>query len=322
LSDKDTLVFRRVEIAKFGKGTQQLNIKDIVIQTKIGEGTFAKVYKGTCFGIEVAIKKIKTLPEKDLADFNNEIRILSQVSCPQVVKLYGYINDNPTQVYLVMELCSRGSLYHVMNSVVYDFGWDRVFRFATEFLKGMEYLHSQNPPLLHRDFKSLNLLLTEDWQVKICDFGLTRPALTDLTLGRLRTTPAYSPPELMQMKDIKFSTRSDVYGIAITMWEMVYRCLVGKYQRPFAEYSYILFDYQLIMQASLGLRPSFPPNTPQNLELFIQKCWDGEMNNRPTCSEMLSELAVIQQDYTNKTQVWDSAKKRGSLVEDSNNKKH
>jgi serine/threonine protein kinase len=68
---------------------------------------------------------------------------------------------------IVMELCRMGSLFHVMNSDIYEIGWDRVFKFSIEMVKGISFLHSQEPPILHRDLKSLNLLVTDSWNVKV-----------------------------------------------------------------------------------------------------------------------------------------------------------
>jgi serine/threonine protein kinase len=164
------------------------------------------------------------------------------VECEQIVRYYGVVNE-PNRLCIVMELCHRGSLYHVMNSVAYEFGWDRVFRVAIETIKGLNYMHLQNPPIVHRDMKSLNILVTENWEVKICDLGLSRVATATYahTLKKLRSTPVWSPPELVEQ--IAFSTKSDLYSFGVILWELTYRCIKGKYQRPFAEHKVLHFFF-------------------------------------------------------------------------------
>lgn len=116
---------------------------------------------------------------------------------------------------IVMEYCALGSLFHVMQSPTNSMGWDRVFHCAIETVKGINFLHSQN--ILHRDIKSLNILVTQSWCIKVitltkiiisflnfisfffsklCDFGVARlNNLNNLvTLRRMKTTPAWSAP--------------------------------------------------------------------------------------------------------------------------------
>jgi len=311
IKSKDTIILRRTGKAMFGRGLQKLNPEDVQMGDKIGQGTFGKVYHGICFGIEVAIKKLKELPDQEqINDITHEIDILSKFQIPQIVTLYGFIEDLKSKsMCLVMEFCSRGSLYHVLSSVVYDFGWDRTFKFAIEFVTGMNFLHLQNPsPIVHRDFKSLNVLVTEDWQIKLCDFGLSRRSSADElnSLKRLRSTPAWSPPELL--REVEFTPSSDIYGMGVTIWEMAYRCIYGKYQRPFAEYKDIIFDYQILVQASNGKRPTLPLTLPEQLKELIEKCWDGEPQKRPTCEKILNELQQMQQEYLQNSKRWDQAK--------------
>ena len=75
---------------------------------------------------------------------------------------------------MVMELCSRGSLYHVLKNYEIDFGWDKVFSLCIEIVKGMDALHSHDPQVLHRDFKSLNVMVSCFDFVFMCVFSLKK----------------------------------------------------------------------------------------------------------------------------------------------------
>merc|ERR1712054_697262 len=90
---------------------------------------------------------------------------------------------------MVLEYCSRGSLFDCLNRVEEDITWSRVLKIASDMLKGINCLHSWKPQIVHRDLKSLNLLVDENWTVKVCDFGLSRFTETNAaTLNKLRGT--------------------------------------------------------------------------------------------------------------------------------------
>jgi serine/threonine protein kinase len=142
---------------------------------------------------------------------------------------------------MVMELCIKGSLYHVLSDPNFDLEWDRLFSFSDEMVKGIDCLHSWTPQVLHRDFKSLNLLVchfsfflfifwseenslclprkqkkvTDQWHLKVCDFGLARfnTDTSKETLGKMRGTFAYCAPEVYFGE--RFTTKSDVFSVGM-----------------------------------------------------------------------------------------------------------
>jgi len=192
---------------------------------------------------------------------------------------------------------------------MYDIGWDRFFTIIIQILLGVAYLHDHDPPIVHRDLKSLNVLVTDHWEIKLCDFGVARPRTAENveTLRKLRSTPAWSAPELMH--EAEYTTKSDIYGLAIVMWEMTYRCVMGRYQRPFAEYKEIMYDYQILVQASTRcLRPTVPRNCPPALQTIISRSWDLKADRRPDIPEILSQLQRLQKDYDLNPGKWDKCK--------------
>eukprot|EP01119_Soliformovum_irregulare_P015651 TRINITY_DN442_c0_g1_i2.p1 TRINITY_DN442_c0_g1~~TRINITY_DN442_c0_g1_i2.p1 ORF type:complete len:339 (-),score=79.37 TRINITY_DN442_c0_g1_i2:47-1063(-) len=295
----DSVILRKKTHQEELGDMDNLTMDDVKLSQKIGQGTFGKVYTGVCRGRAVAIKVMKIV--KEVADqqrnYEHEVDTLKACDCPQIVKFYG-VAESPTKGYhLIMELCNRGSLYHVMNSVMYNFGFDRFFYVSTEIAKGLQYLHSID--LVHRDFKSLNILVTEDWGIKLCDFGLTRnvACTTDGTLRKLRTTPAWSAPEIMEEKD--FTPKSDIYGLSVVLWELVFRCVNGKYQRPFGEFRDISYDYQIIVRAGKAnaLRPTIPDRCHEGVAKLIRESWEGDPDLRPSCADILARLDHLQDLY-------------------------
>eukprot|EP01126_Amoeba_proteus_P046515 TRINITY_DN5262_c0_g1_i2.p1 TRINITY_DN5262_c0_g1~~TRINITY_DN5262_c0_g1_i2.p1 ORF type:complete len:204 (+),score=33.47 TRINITY_DN5262_c0_g1_i2:54-665(+) len=127
----------------------------------------------------------------------------------------------------------RGSFQHVMKNKAIDFRWDMFFNMSLGTLSGIQRLHENEPQILHRDLKSLNLLVTNNFEIKVADFGLAHiNNCQSSALFGLRGTANYMAPELL---DTKFSTKSDVYSLAIIHWEMIHRVMLGVHEQPYHE---------------------------------------------------------------------------------------
>ncbi|KYQ90612.1 ankyrin repeat-containing protein [Tieghemostelium lacteum] len=272
----------------------------------LGTGASGKVYKGFYKDQEVAIKVLKSFSDpKDRAEFKKEFQIVSSLRAPGVVYFYGA--GFKDKLCIVMEYCSRGSLYHILKDESWIFTWDRFFSLASQAISSLNSLHEYSPQVLHRDLKSLNFLVTENWTVKICDFGLSRfDTCSNIeTLGKLRGTYAYVAPEVYF--GTKYTTNSDVYSMGMILWEMLYRCVNGLYQFPYQEYSHLKFDYQiLISSAKKDVRPSFPKNSPPSLVELIQRTLLKESSSRPSTIQFLQALQKIQEEYENNRADWDA----------------
>ncbi|KAK5575400.1 hypothetical protein RB653_010660 [Dictyostelium firmibasis] len=283
-----------------------INDNELEYTEKLGAGSSGKVYKGLYRGKEVAIKVLKSMTEsKEIEEFKKEFQIMSAIRSKHVVHFYGAVLE--PKLCMVMENCSKGSLYHVMDNNSLDIGWERTFRFAIETVRGIECLHKWDPPIVHRDLKSLNLLVNDKWEIKVCDFGLSRfnTGSNLETLVKMRGTFAYCAPEVYYGE--QFSGKSDVYSIAVILWELVTRCINGRYERPFSEYKNLQHDFQIIIQtAKKNLRPTIPKACPESLVSLIQDCWDPNLENRPTCTDILSRLVTIENEYKNNAQTWNS----------------
>lgn len=285
-----------------------LDADEISFMEKIGEGSAAKVYKGVWRNQEVAIKILKNAPDsQELTEFKKELEIMSSLRSPFIVYFFGMVLR--PKVCMLMEYCGRKSLYHVMMTKG-DMGWDRVFAFATGAVRGINSLHNWNPPILHRDLKSLNLLITDNWAIKIADFGLSRFHTGDLsTLSKVRGTYAYCAPEVYfgQLYTIK----SDIYSMGIVIWELVTRCIRGRYERPFAEHKHIQYDFQIIIQAAKeNLRPTIPQICPEGLANIIKICLDPNPEIRPTGIQLLEILLECEKVYLDNKKKWDKIKEK------------
>jgi len=154
----------------------------------------------------------------------------------------------------------------------------------------------------------LNLLVDENWGVKVSDFGLSRftgQAQNQSTLSKLRGTYAYTAPEIYFGK--AFTAKSDIFALGIILWEMAKRTMSGYYEQPYAEYTHLVYDFQIIIQvAKSDLRPTIPENCPPHLVAVIKSCWNPDPDKRPDASQVLKAVTALQIEYNRDPQAWDS----------------
>jgi len=271
---------KQLDIA--GEGWE-IDFDTLEFTNQIGKGTSGIVFAGLYKSSAVAIKVLSTSNiEQELMEFKKEFKILRNLDSPYMIKFYGAVVEK--YLMMVMELCERGSLYDVLVKSSKEVDWLRAVSFASDMAEGMSVLHSHEPPIIHRDMKSLNLLVTKDWRCKICDFGLSRLQVGDLsTMGRLCGTFHFAGPEVFQggVATDKF----DVYSMGIVLWELLNTVACGKYEMPYAEYNFTL-DYQVIVQTSQGLRPSVPKGAQLDFVDLFKKCVVQDVEARPCAFEV------------------------------------
>ena len=208
-------------IGELEKATKKFDESNI-----IGQGGFGTVYKGTLTdGRIVAIKKYykMTGESQGYKDFINEVGILSQINHRHVIQLLGCCLE--TQVpLLVYELISNGTLSdHIHDdNKASSITWEIRLKIASQTAEALYYLHSKaSIPIIHRDVKSTNILLDEDYDVKVCDFGASR--VISLDQSKLSTaiqgTLGYLDPESMQTNQV--TEKSDVYSFGVVLVELL-----------------------------------------------------------------------------------------------------
>ncbi|XP_059462437.1 serine/threonine-protein kinase CTR1 isoform X2 [Corylus avellana] len=150
---------------------------DLVLKERIGAGSFGTVHRADWNGSDVAVK---ILMEQDFhaerhREFLREVAIMKRLRHPNIVLFMGAVTQ-PPNLSIVTEYLSRGSLYRLLHKPGAREMLDerRRLNMAYDVAKGMNYLHKRNPPVVHRDLKSPNLLVDKKYTVKVCDFGLSR----------------------------------------------------------------------------------------------------------------------------------------------------
>eukprot|EP00440_Ansanella_granifera_P043261 gb/GFBE01046897.1/.p1 GENE.gb/GFBE01046897.1/~~gb/GFBE01046897.1/.p1 ORF type:complete len:826 (+),score=112.13 gb/GFBE01046897.1/:1-2478(+) len=227
------------------KGMRAKSIGHYILGKTIGEGTFGKVKLGTHIltGEKVAVKILEKERIVDVADVERvarEIHILKLVQHPHIIQLYEII-ETPRQLYLIMEYCPGGELFdHIVAS-----GRVRereACRFFHQIMAGVEQIHRVN--VVHRDLKPENLLLDDQKNIKIVDFGLSNTYQDGQLLKTACGSPCYAAPEMVAGQRY-VPSRCDVWSCGVILFALVCGYLPFEDQNTSALYRKILnADYQ------------------------------------------------------------------------------
>lgn len=154
---------------------REIRMSELSLQKVIGEGAFGKVYKALYKGRSVAVKVLikQNLSDDVVSEFETEVKIMSLLNHPNICRLLGACLQ-PYNRALVIELAEKGSLWSVLRSGRTALNTAMRIKFMLDTARGMSYLHQFRRPILHRDLKSPNMLVQDDFSIKLSDFGLAR----------------------------------------------------------------------------------------------------------------------------------------------------
>jgi len=195
---------------------------------------------------------------------------MCQLQHPNIVGFVGAVTD-PASLCIITEYCHRGSLADLLLNHAVPMTFQQKIQFALDAAQGMSYLHSSNPVILHRDLKSDNLLVAEDWHIKVGDFGLTRFMSAKKAMTQVGT-PMWMAPEIIMGK--KYTEKADVYAFGIILWELLTRLEPYEDKEPM----------QIVVQVvNEGLRPLMTREFDQSpLSPLIRDCWSANPDERPS----------------------------------------
>ena len=255
----------------------------VIVRNLIGHGSYGDVYQGEWQGVNVAIKQLhlKTLSTSLLTDFGQEAKIMAQCQFPHIVRLYGVCLEEG-HTAMVMEYLSKGSLYHVLHDDKETLPWNPIrWSIALDVGKGLMYLHNQK--IIHRDLKSLNVLLDPQYQAKISDFGLSKIKLesssTSTKIHKGMGTTRWRAPELFKRRASP-NEASDMYSYGMILWEIASR------QLPFADAQ---DDVTVMGFIKDGEKEEIPQDCPKEYSDLVQQCWDLP-DKRPSARTLVSAL--------------------------------
>ncbi|GKV43688.1 hypothetical protein SLEP1_g50949 [Rubroshorea leprosula] len=225
LIDEDEDEDDNAEALQFDFNTIRIATDNFSSVNKLGEGGFGAVYKGRLQnGKDIAVKRLSTNSVQGEPQFKNEVRLLARLQHRNLVRLLGFCLDGNERL-LIYEFVPNLSL----DRFIFDpikrlrLDWDTRYKIIGAIARGILYLHEDSRyRIIHRDLKTANILLDEEMNPKISDFGLARLFANDQSqadTGRVVGTLGYMAPEYTRRGH--FSTKSDVYSFGVLVLEII-----------------------------------------------------------------------------------------------------
>ena len=272
--------------------------------------------------------KYRNIDDRVLASFEKEVAVLSTLSHPNIVRFIG-AKATPPDLFMVLEWMARGSLSSIILDLSHEISWEQRIRWARDVARGIEYLHSLKPKIIHRDLRADNVMVNSENVAKVSEFGLSRRKRF-----ALKASPR-SSVEVGEVDPLKLSRSSDKGkeensnsnnnnnsnnssghiekfafvsegGPAFTAPEL----LVGKeYTEKVDSFNFGVLLWQLVTRqiphrgrphlevaegvAHAQLRPAIPDYVPDEAKSVIQACWAEEEDKRPGLDAIVPLLDEI-----------------------------
>ncbi|XP_021774294.1 tyrosine-protein kinase receptor UFO-like [Chenopodium quinoa] len=266
----------------------EISWEDLTIGEQIGQGSCGTVYHGLWYGSDVAIKIFskQEYSEDVIFSFRQEVSLMKRLRHPNILLFMGAVTS-PQRLCIVTEFLPRGSLFRLLQRSTAKLDWRRRLHMAIDIVRGMNYLHNCNPPIIHRDLKTSNLLVDKNWMVKVADFGLSRVKHeTYLTTKTGKGTPQWMAPEVLRNEQA--DEKSDIYSFGVILWEL------ATHKIPWEN----LNAMQVIGAVGfMNQRLDIPEDVDSRWSSIIESCWQSDPQSRPTFQELLEKLKDLQRQY-------------------------
>ncbi|WZY84135.1 hypothetical protein YC2023_030519 [Brassica napus] len=316
-TDSSRRRFISEEISKLGKGNisaQIFTFRELCVATKnfnpenqLGEGGFGRVYKGHIETSEkvVAVKQLDKNGYQGNREFLVEVMMLSLLHHTNLVNLVGYCADGDQRI-LVYEYMPNGSL----DDHLLDLGrtkrkpldWDTRMKVAAGAARGLEYLHeTADPPVVYRDFKASNILLDQEFNPKLSDFGLAKVGPTGgqtHVSTRVMGTYGYCAPEYALTGQL--TMKSDVYSFGVVFLEMITGRRVIDTTKPTREQNLVTWASPLFkdrrkfsLMADPLLGGKYPMKGLYQALAVAAMCLQDEAETRPNMSDVVTALEYL-----------------------------
>ncbi|KAF0683167.1 Aste57867_24760 [Aphanomyces stellatus] len=291
------------DMAKFR--VPQRNILNVSMLVKGGYGV---VFRATYNGKDVAMKQLLPSKAKDpsaTAEFMREIRLCARLNHPNIVGFVGIAWSTIVDLAVLSEFMPNGDLNDLIKSERNKPEHERIFNWkfqtraipttktiaAGDVAKALLYLHSFQPPIIHRDLKSKNVLMSDKWEAKLSDFGISRVTNVDETMTSNIGTMAWIAPEVLTGG--KYSEKADIYSFGVflselDMLETPYSNMnTGDSEEGFS-------NARIALLVSQGqLQPSFTNTIPSKILTLAKQCLSFRDEERPTADIVASTLGEI-----------------------------
>jgi len=262
---------------------KMIQLRNMKILEKIGEGNFADVYQGKWNeSTNVALKQLKS--SEHMKEFSKEVSILHSLNHPNIVQFYGIYTGTKSEVFLVMEFMSKGSLDGVLRVEQKEIVPIDLISMTKDAICGMIYLHDQG--IVHRDLALRNLLVDyrnkpgTKYVVKISDFGMARAMVKEYYKTDSKTVPVrWSSPEVLSYGT--FSFKSDIWAFGVVLWEIF----------SYGKIPYVgMTNSEVGEKVCEGYRLPPPRNCEKEIYDWMESCWKEDPEQRPSFKKLYEPI--------------------------------
>ncbi|KAL5815372.1 hypothetical protein ACOSQ3_026157 [Xanthoceras sorbifolium] len=262
----------------------EIHWEDLQLGEEIGQGSYAVVYHGIWNGSDVAVKVYfgNEYSEGTLENYQKEIDIMKKLRHPNVLLFMGAVYSQQ-RLAIVTEFLPRGSLFRTLHKSNQALDIRRRLRMALDVAKGMNYLHRRNPPIVHRDLKSSNLLVNRNWTVKVADFGLSMwKNATYLTAKSGRGTPQWMAPEVLRNEPS--NEKSDLFSFGVILWELMTVSIPWNHLNSLQVVGVVGF---------MDRRLDLPEGLDPQVASIIHDCWQSDPDKRPSFEDIIQRMSSL-----------------------------
>ncbi|KAK7278170.1 hypothetical protein RJT34_23195 [Clitoria ternatea] len=297
----------------------------------LGEGGFGRVFKGVLNdGTAVAIKRLTSGGQQGDKEFLVEVEMLSRLHHRNLVKLVGYYsNRDSSQNLLCYELVPNGSLeawLHGPLGINCPLDWDTRMKIALDAARGLAYLHEDSQPcVIHRDFKASNILLENNFNAKVADFGLAKQApegRANYLSTRVMGTFGYVAPEYAMTGHLL--VKSDVYSYGVVLLELLTGRKPVDMSQPTGQENLVTWARPILRDkdrleelADPRLGGRYPKEDFVRVCTIAAACVAPEASQRPTMGEVVQSLKMVQRITENQDPALASSNTRPNLRQSS-----
>ncbi|XP_031397952.1 receptor-like cytosolic serine/threonine-protein kinase RBK2 [Punica granatum] len=260
----------------------------------IGEGGCAEVYRGKLpDGELVAVKRLtRGTPEEMTADFLSELGIIVHIDHPNIAKLIGYGVEGG--MHIILHLSPHGSLASLLYNCGEKLDWGIRYKVALGTAEGLMYLHEDcQRRIIHKDVKAANILLSEDFEPQISDFGLAKwlpEQWSHHVVSQIEGTFGYLPPEYFMHGIV--DEKTDVYAYGVLLLELI----TGRKALDSSQQSLVMWAKPLLAKDKIKelvdpcLRGSYDPEQMEHVVMAASLCIQQSSIHRPDMSQIVRIL--------------------------------
>ncbi|KAG1697949.1 hypothetical protein DVH05_015433 [Phytophthora capsici] len=268
---------------------RRLPCESLFFKKTLSKGASGEIWLCTFGGYDVAVKRLLQGNQKadNVLTFAEEIELTASLVHPNIVDFIGVAWNSLNNLAMVMEFFPRGNLqdYLQQNHDLLSWARDKI-QMAVGIAQALEYLHGRLTPIIHRDLKSNNILLSDKLEPKLIDFGLSR-GKSDATMTAGVGTPYWTAPEILEGK--RYTEQADIYSFGVVLSELD----TGKipYYDTVTEGGSKAKPFQILQEVMAGsLRPSFTSDCPPRIQRVGLACLSFDPSYRPTARQLVQEL--------------------------------